>query len=447
MKVIMKKSNSMATKLIVMYIASSFIVLASFALIVQYSIKHHFYQQDYQRLSNDFHSIYPMLDSLDGSSISALKTESIYLWVLDKDKKTVFENTALSLPETPVQSDSMEWSVEGHKYLAYRFQLEHPKYSAIVLGLNIDLHLLFINKLNIVLLWTFLITSALSGIYAVFIVRKGLAPLRVLQRYLGKVNANRLDIRVPMEKLPVEMVRLVEAQNEMLERLQYGFHRLSEFSSDIAHELRTPLTNIMTQTHVTLSSKRTVEEYQEVLISNVEELERLNKTINDTLYLAKSENNLLHSNKEILSLSEMIEPILEFYELIADEKNVRLELEGAGEQFGDKQMLQRAVGNVLSNALRHCDTDSVVSIQITESDNYNLIKIKNTGETIPESSLPYLFDRFYRADKSRKHNKSISAGLGLAITRSIVKAHGGEVTVSSSEKITEFHLRLKKMES
>lgn len=368
------------------------------------------------------------------------------MWVLDRDGMPVFTNTTLSLPENAKKLKSMEWTVGGQTYRAFLFQLKHPQYGAIVLGLNIDLHLLFISQFNIVLLWTFVITSVISGVYAVFIVHKGLKPLHVLQKYLSKVSPNRLDIRVPVEALPIELVQLVETQNEMLERLQHGFNRLSEFSSDIAHELRTPLTNIMTQTHVTLSSKRTAEEYEEILLSNVEEMERLNKTIQDTLYLAKSENHLLHTNKEMLQLAEVIRSLLEFYEFMADEKEVCLELRGDSEQFGDKQMLQRAVGNIISNALRHCDVGSVVSIQLSEGEEYNSIKIKNIGETIPESSLPYLFDRFYRADKSRQHSRSIGAGLGLAITRAIVQTHGGEITVSSSERVTEFTLTMKKGE-
>lgn len=429
-----------------MYMASSFVVLASFSLIVQYSIKHHFYQQDYKRLDNYYHTVFSSFDSLGDNAITALKAESAFLWVLDRDGMPVFTNTTLSLPENAKKLKSMEWTVGGQTYRAFLFQLKHPQYGAIVLGLNIDLHLLFISQFNIVLLWTFVITSVISGVYAVFIVHKGLKPLHVLQKYLSKVSPNRLDIRVPVEALPIELVQLVETQNEMLERLQHGFNRLSEFSSDIAHELRTPLTNIMTQTHVTLSSKRTAEEYEEILLSNVEEMERLNKTIQDTLYLAKSENHLLHTNKEMLQLAEVIRSLLEFYEFMADEKEVCLELRGDSEQFGDKQMLQRAVGNIISNALRHCDVGSVVSIQLSEGEEYNSIKIKNIGETIPESSLPYLFDRFYRADKSRQHSRSIGAGLGLAITRAIVQTHGGEITVSSSERVTEFTLTMKKGE-
>lgn len=443
----LKHKNSMATKLIVMYMTSSFVVLASFSLIVQYSIKHHFYQQDYKRLENYYRTIFSSFNSLSDNAITALKVESAYFWVLDPDGMPVFTNTTLSLPENAKKLKSMEWTAGGETYRAFLFQLKHPHYGAIVLGLNIDHHLLFISQFNTVLLWTFVIASVISGLYAVFIVHKGLKPLHVLQKYLSKVSPNRLDIRVPVEKLPIELVQLVETQNEMLDRLQHGFNRLSEFSSDIAHEIRTPLTNIMTQTHVTLSSKRTEEVYEEILLSNVEELERLNKTIQDTLYLAKSENHLLHTNREMLQLAEVIRPLLEFYEFMADEKEVCLELLGGGKQFGDKQMLQRAVGNIISNALRHCDVGSVVSIQIAEEGGeYNSIKIKNTGETIPESSLPYLFDRFYRADKSRKHSRSIGAGLGLAITRSIVQAHGGEIIVSSIERVTEFTLTMKKGE-
>lgn len=444
----LKLKNSMATKLIVMYMASSFIVLASFALIVQYSIKQHFYQQDYKRLDNYYQTIFSSFDSLNDNAITALKAESAYFWVLDRDGIPVLTNTTFSLPESAKKLNSMEWTVDGQTYRAFRFQLKHPQYDAIVLGLNIDLHLLFISQFNIVLLWTFVIASVISGGYAVFIVHKGLKPLRVLQQYMNKVSPNRLDIRIPVDKLPIDLIQLVETQNEMFGRLQHGFSRLSEFSSDIAHEIRTPLTNIMTQTHVSLSSKRTAEEYEEILLSNVEELERLNKTIQDTLYLAKSENHLLHTNKDMLQLAEVIRPLLEFYEFMADEKEVCLELRGDGEQFCDKQMLQRAVGNIVSNALRHCDVGSVVSIQIAEEgEEYNSIKIKNIGETIPESALAYLFDRFYRADKSRKHSRSIGAGLGLAITRSIVQMHGGEITVSSSERVTEFTLTMKKGEA
>ncbi|WP_261859150.1 heavy metal sensor histidine kinase [Photobacterium sanguinicancri] len=441
--------NSMATKLIAMYMASSFIVLASFTLIVQYAIKHHFYAQDYQLLNSKFLTVAATLDDLQSNSSPVLTENFAFLWVINHDGKLTYSNSTLALPPALSVQNALEWKDNGHSYRGFRFKMQHPQYDAIVLAINMDYHKSFINELDIVLLWTFLISNLISGAYAIFTVKKGLSPLQELQSYLDKVSIQHLDVRVPNNKLPVELSQLVATQNKMLDRLQCGFSRLSEFSSDIAHELKTPLTNMMTQTQVALSAARTPVEYQDVLGSNAEEIERLNKTIKDTLYLAKSENQLLHSNKEPLKLTTIIQPLIEFYELLAEDKNVtidivELNLTEDGIQLGDKQMLQRAISNILSNALRHCDSNSVITIQLSSDDDYNAIKIINTGEPIPASSLPYLFDRFYRADKSRKHTSSVGAGLGLAITKSIVQAHGGDISVSSIQRVTAFSLMLKK---
>lgn len=441
--------NSMATKLIAMYMASSFIVLASFALIVQYAIKHHFYAQDYQLLNSKFLTVAATLDDLQSNSSPALTENFTYLWVINHDGALTYSNSNQPLPPALSHQNALEWKEGGESYRGFRFKIKHPQYDAIVLAVNTGYHNSFINELDIVLIWTFFISSLISSVYAIFTVKKGLAPLQGLQSYLNNINTRQLDIRIPSNDLPVELSQLVETQNKMLDRLQCGFNRLSEFSSDIAHELKTPLTNMMTQTQVALSSARTINEYQDILGSNAEEIERLNKTIRDTLYLAKSENQLLHSNKEPLTLAVIIQPLIEYYELLAEDKNVtidivELNLTEGDAQFGDKQMLQRAISNILSNALRHCDSNTAITIQLSSDGDFNVIKIINTGEPIPASSLPYLFDRFYRADKSRKHTSSVGAGLGLAITKSITQAHGGDISVSSIQRVTAFSLMLKK---
>ncbi|MCK6264500.1 heavy metal sensor histidine kinase [Vibrio sp. ZSDE26] len=439
------RQQSMASRLILMCFTSSFVVLASFSLIVQYSIEHHFYEQDYQLLQGKAHAISRAIEQQDTSAVSNPPLNSTYYWLLNKDNVITFANSELSLPEGASKESTIEWTANGQHYRGFQFGLESPLHNSMVLALNINHHTNFINKFNIVLLWTFVLTSSVAGLYSIFTVRRGLKPLQDLQEYLVKVSANRLDIRVPLEGLPKELSQLVRTQNEMLDRLQQGFHRLSEFSSDIAHELRTPLTNIMTQTQVTLSSTRSEKEYQNILVSNAEELERLNKTISDTLYLAKTENQLLHSNKEELNLKSLILPLVEYYQIVADEKDVTIEVNGIEvNQFGDKDMLKRAIGNILSNALRHCDAHSCITILIAEDGDYNSIKIKNIGEPILEESLPYLFERFYRADKSRQHNSTVGAGLGLAITKSIVLAHEGDISVSSFERTSEFHLRFRR---
>ncbi|MEL7341029.1 MAG: ATP-binding protein, partial [Bacteroidota bacterium] len=120
------------------------------------------------------------------------------------------------------------------------------------------------------------------------------------------------------------------------------------------------------------------------------------------------------------------------------EKNVRFTLDGSSTQLGDRDMLQRAFGNVLSNALRHCFHNTDISVVISESETSNKVTISNVGEPIPLSSLPYIFERFYRSDKSRVHNGSIGAGLGLPIAKAIMKAHHGDILVNAKDERTEF---------
>jgi two-component system heavy metal sensor histidine kinase CusS len=213
-------------------------------------------------------------------------------------------------------------------------------------------------------------------------------------------------------------------------------------SSDLAHELRTPVSNLLTQTQVTLSKARSAEDYRDILASNAEEFERLSRTISDMLFLAKADNNQIIPNREAIDLAEEIGDLLEYYDVLAEEKSIDLSFSGAGQILGDRLMLRRAISNLLSNALRHTPNDGVVTVQIEERDDgLTHIAVENTGNEIPAEHLPRLFDRFYRVDSSRLRTTE-NSGLGLAITQSIVIAHGGKVRVQSTAEKTRFTLSL-----
>ncbi|MBD1555729.1 heavy metal sensor histidine kinase [Vibrio sp. S9_S30] len=432
----MKKviNKSLALKLVFMYVMASFVVLAIFALTVQHAITNHFYEQDYLHLEEKLKSLAPNAET----KLNIFDSLNISAWVLENGQVIKSNREVNRFPVEMVSSSSYEWSEGDLIFRAFKFKSSPESDRSIVLAMEITHHKLFFKKLNSILLWTLVLSVGLSGAYALVIVRSGLMPLKVLKNYIEKVSTSNLNVRLPSDSLPVELKSLAASQNEMLERLQSGFIRLSEFSSDIAHELRTPLTNIMMQTQVALVAKRSVEEYQDILASNLEELERLNKTISDTLYLAKSENELLHKAKTELHLRDIFTSLLDYYEALAEEENVRITVDGEMTLLGDKDMLQRAFGNVLSNALRHCFPDTEISVLISDSGGRKTVKISNTGEPIPQSSLPYIFDRFYRSDKSRVHSNSVGAGLGLPIAKAIMHAHGGDIAVSSIENRTEF---------
>jgi two-component system heavy metal sensor histidine kinase CusS len=417
-----------------MFVTASFVVLVVFALTIQHAIKNHFNEQDYRHLET---KLRPLIDTVE-RDLDLFHSWDISAWILNNKQVVQTNNETIDFPIELIGSSSYEWSVGNNRFHAFKFDYPEIEGGAVVLAMDVTHHKVFFDKLNTILFWTLVLTLSLSGAYALIIVRNGLQPLKQLKEYIAQVNTSNLSMRIPSDALPKELSNLIISQNEMLERLQEGHLRLSEFSSDIAHELRTPLNNIMTQTQVALGMERSIEEYQDILVSNIEELERFNKTISDTLYLAKSENRLLHKNEAELELGEVINPLLEYYEVLAEEKNVRLTLDGSSTLFGDKDMLQRAFGNVLSNALRHCFHNTDISIVISESETSNKVTISNVGEPIPVSSLPYIFERFYRSDKSRVHNGSVGAGLGLPIAKAIMKAHSGDILVNAKDERTEF---------
>ncbi|MDR3220900.1 MAG: heavy metal sensor histidine kinase [Candidatus Accumulibacter sp.] len=297
-----------------------------------------------------------------------------------------------------------------------------------------------------VTLWSFVAVAALlSGVLGALAARRGLAPLKAMKHKAQSITARRLDARLTVDAVPLELADLAATLNDMLARLEESFRRLSDFSSDLAHEFRTPINNLMTQTQVTLSKPRAAGEYREVLASNIEEYERLSRMVADMLFIAKADEGRIAPTRERLELAPLIGDLVEFHRLAADEKSVVVETGGEGLIRGDPLMIRRAVSNLLSNAIRHTPPDGRVTVSIRREAGRVAIDVLNTGKPISPEHLPRLFDRFYRVGASRAGDGTHS-GLGLAIVKSIVEAHGGSVAVSSAEGVTCFGLSIESAE-
>lgn len=276
-----------------------------------------------------------------------------------------------------------------------------------------------------------LLGAAVATLGGFWMLRSGLAPVRKLAAAEERITAGHLDARIEISDTPLELERLVESFNSMLERLNDSFRRLSEFSSDLAHELRTPINSLIGHAHVALSRPRSAEEYADALQSIAEDGERIARIVREMLFLAQADNATAVLNKERLDLRAELEMVVAYFDVLAKERGVGFVCEGHGEAWADRTMIQRAISNLLSNALSHTPNGGLVRANIRSADRAHLcLEVSNPGPGIPAKHLPRIFDRFYQADPARS-DPTAGTGLGLAIVKAIMELHGGSVEASS----------------
>jgi two-component system heavy metal sensor histidine kinase CusS len=280
----------------------------------------------------------------------------------------------------------------------------------------------------------FLVAAVLiGGIFAaaavaVSVTKRGLRPLATMTRSLKRVGPDRLDERVPPNEWPRELQPVAIAFDDMLDRLQDSFTRLSQFSADLAHELRTPIANIRGEAEVALTRPRSPNEYQAVIESSVAECEHLSAIIDNLLFLARAEAAEKQVQKENFDARAAAEKIVAYYEAIAEERRLNIACEGQGRVDADPLLFSRALSNLLENALRFTPDGGSITISIAPRGSGLDLVVRDTGSGIAAQHLPRVFDRFYRADPSRS---SEGTGLGLALVKSIAEIHGGSVAIRS----------------
>lgn len=270
----------------------------------------------------------------------------------------------------------------------------------------------------------------LVGGGAWWVVRRSLRPLKAFGKVAAQVSARDLSQRLTSSGLPDELQGLARAINVMLQRLDDDISQLAQFSDDLAHELRSPINNLMGKAQVTLSRERPAEDYKQALESCTEELERLSRMVSQMLFLASINQPVAALATDPVNLREEADKVVELFELTAEERDIKLQVNGTACTRGDRLMIQRAISNLLSNAIRHAPPGTRVTLLLSVHSEQASLAISNAGEGIAAEHLPRLFDRFYRVHASRARHQG-GTGLGLAIVRSIMQIHEGEVTVTS----------------
>lgn len=448
----------LTARLTVLFTLVAAMVLLGLGVLVAWATARHFVELDRMFLDDKVHLVEKLVAEADTPAalkgvlddmLDSHKGLFVQVWL---GSELIYGPPALTqniLADTLATEQLMEWTHAGQSLRGVVESLPRPPASQlasttntqtlrVLVALDTAHHAHFLAELRKTLVAYFLVATLVSGVLGWWAARRGLAPLKTMRERATSVTAYNLQERMPVESVPVEFAELAASLNGMFGRLQQDFQRLMDFSSDLAHELRTPLSNLLTQTQVALAQRRTADEYRDILASNAEEFERLAKMVSDMLFLAKTDHGIDLPYRERIQLHKEVLALFDFYEAVADEKHVILVLEGQAEIDGDKLMMRRAISNLLSNALRHADAGSAVAVQVASNEGAVTLTVSNQGTSIATEDIPRLFDRFYRADKSRAHPASEGAGLGLAITKAIVSSHGGSIYVQSNAGQTRF---------
>lgn len=424
------------------------------------AVERHFTEQDADELNVINQAVVETLQSMDDPlqqpealSNAVSGHHGVYFQVLNNRDQLIFSTPGADFAQSAAGLSAVQkihagnvniWHTDRTTYrgVVTQFVSGDQEYR-ITTAIDMNFHLHFLQEFRRSLWLIMILTGGVTLLAAWFGVHQGHAPLRGLSDKLRNIQADRLHVRLDLRSLPLELQDMATAFNQMIGRLEDSFTRLSHFSADIAHELRTPLTNLITQTQVALGKARTLDEYRELLYSNLEEQERLAKMVNDMLWLAKSDHGLIKPELVALDLSSELKKLFEFFEALVAEKHITLSLEGhVPAVSGDRAMMRRAISNLLSNAIRHTPAGEQIQVRLNlTSNNMVTLSVANPGAEIPAEQLKHIFDRFYRADPSRTR-QSEGAGLGLAIVRSIVEAHGGRVEARSNRHITTFTITL-----
>jgi len=453
------KRVSLTTRLSLLFMLAVTAVLLVAGLSFYHLSQHHFMLLDKQTLEEKRLATQELLVTLKNiEQLEKLKPRlhallgahrDLTAIILDNSGNTLFAAPGeVALPENLRETSSREvwqWQGQGHTFLGLTTHVSSTMSGqgqplSFILMLNTTQHVQFFSAIAHWFWISLLVSALVSGGLGWLIARSGLVPLRQVTSVAASISVTSLKERIPLASVPLELRQLVASFNAMLERLDDAFMRLSNFSADIAHELRTPVSNLMMQTEVVLSRPRSSETYQETLYANLDDLKHMSRMIDDMLFLAKADNGLIMPEHQEVALEDVVNKLFEYYRLLADERGIQLQLQGHGNIRGDVLMLHRAIANLLSNALRYTPEGQTITVSICQNNRLIELSVANPGPKIADEHLEQLFDRFYRADPARREGNSNNAGLGLAITRSIVTAHQGKINCTSVTGLTTFHL-------
>jgi heavy metal sensor kinase len=318
-----------------------------------------------------------------------------------------------------------------------------------------------LNTLFIILMIAVPLALLITSMGGQFLANKALRPVDQITQTARMITSKNLNQRIKSLKVKDEISRLIETFNEMISRLDRSFCQVKQFSTDASHELKTPLTILKGEVEVALRKERMPKEYEQILKSNLEEINRMSQIVEDLLLLSKADSGELRLNKEDMNLTEILNDVVAQVNFLALSKHLRIETLNHHEEIhmlGDPLRIRELFLNLIENGIKYTEEGGSIQIRLIkdsffpeenlvgpsqgEGGEFIKIIISDTGIGIAKEDQERIFDRFFRVDKARSRGQG-GSGLGLSISKWIVEAHQGEIKVESElGKGSSFIVRL-----
>ena len=306
-----------------------------------------------------------------------------------------------------------------------------------------------LNTLLLILIIAVPLALLVASLGGQFLASKALKPVDHITQTARMITSQNLNQRINPPKVKDEISRLVETLNEMISRLDRSFRQVKQFSTDASHELKTPLTILKGEVEVALRKERVPHEYEQVLKSNLEEINRMSQIVEDLLLLSRADSGEIRLNKEDMNLNEILNELVAHVNVLAQSKNLRIETSNHHEEihiFGDPLRIRALFLNLIENGIKYTEEGGSIHILLTkdtlvqdgkqsgraqgEQEEFVKVIVSDTGIGIAREDQERIFDRFFRVDKARSREQG-GSGLGLSICKWIVEAHRGKIEVES----------------
>ena len=460
------------------FLLTIFVVISQVVIYiwVQRSVNEHFEQMDSEiithvafnlrkRMVNFNDHIEPFTVSKSQALIDVKHPHSSWLGydlktlISDKNGNLLSSDPSNFINDLPADFSLLQL-LQDYRDQQFMIKINNRHYRAIIvthqevlafIALPIDVHHQYLIQFNRQLSLILIAITLLLVSVAALSVHWGFAPLATIVQKMKGINLQRLDERIVVGDMPLELRPLTESYNSMMVKLESNFESLSRFSDNIAHELRTPIATLSTQTQVMLTKPRESDEYIEQLHHQHDTLKQLSAMINDMLLLAKTQKELSDSQISHVDIESLITKLIDYYEMIAEDREIIFEKSGDFKTvLGDKGLLQRLFANLMSNAIYYAASNSTIMISatvLTSSTSLNApkddiqspeqlwLRITMTNrldKPLNQIEADKLFERFYRHDKTNTMHSG--TGLGLSIVQAIANAHNGKVSITIKDE-------------